>query len=117
MMKVKAIAGKEWYKRVGTTPEREHKRCLEHLRKLLKKGDTVYTITTRRSNYRARVRFYVMKCGKGAGILDITWDVAHVLQDPLNENGVMVNGPDDAVYNLSYMLFGETYALNPKRLW
>lgn len=116
-MKYKPIAGKAWYKNVGTTPQQEYERSLENLRKLLKKGDTVYTITTKRSNFRRRVRFYVMKCGKTTGILDITWEVAHVLQEPLNENGVLVNGPDDAVYQLSYALFGETYALNTKRLW
>lgn len=89
---------------------------IEQARKMLaslKPGDTVYTSVRHvsRSGMSRRIRLYITD---GDGIQDITWAVARILGDPMNDQGLSVGGCGmdmcfATVYNLSSALFQDGF--------
>lgn len=94
------------------------KEQVEQARKMLatlKPGDTVYTNVTHvaRSGMSRRIRCYI---SDQDGIHDITWAVARVIEEPMNDQGLNIGGCGmdmcfHTVYSLSYKLFPDGFGI------
>lgn len=98
----------------------EQLEAINHLRSILKPGDTVYTILNNvsRSGMNRRISLCV---GSGKDVTNITWYVAKAMGEPLKNRagyvqdvGISVSGCGmdmgfDLVYNLSRILFRDGF--------
>tara|TARA_R100000808_G_C2141959_1_gene149765 strand:+ start:625 stop:990 length:366 start_codon:yes stop_codon:yes gene_type:complete len=99
--------------------QKEKLEALEHLRKLVKSGDTLYTQVNHVSKS-GMTRDIAIRLIKDNQILSLTYWTAKLFGDPIKNNGVRVSGCGmdmgfHLVYNISFMLYNDGYAL--KHRW
>ena len=100
--------------------KKELQEIIEHLRKEIPEGTTVYTAVSSvaRSGMSRRIKAYTVQDG---AIVNHNWHIAKALDEPLNSDGIKVNGCGmdmcfDLVYRLSRVLYGDGRKLNQQQI-